>query len=179
MDYHLNYYIKHEVNNPEVIYKKKDNYYLTIREKKRILKNNIYGVDIDPLAVEVTKLSLLLKVLEGQFKDELEQQRTLFHGRALPNLENNIKCGNSLVSLDIYDKEYKDMNKPNMEHPFTYETEFPSVFENGGFDVIIGNPPFVRQESIKDMKEYLQDHYSVYTGTSDKYVYFLKNHLNY
>lgn len=177
LDYHLNYYIKHKVNNPEVIYKKKDNYYLTIREKKRILKNNIYGVDIDPLAVEVTKLSLLLKVLEGQFKDKLEQQRTLFHERALPNLENNIKCGNSLVSLDIYDKEYKDMNKPNMEHPFTYETEFPSVFENGGFDVIIGNPPFVRQESIKDMKEYLQDHYSVYTGTSDKYVYFFEKSL--
>lgn len=177
LDYHLKYYIKHERNNPEVIYQKKDNYYLTIREKKRILKNNIYGVDIDPLAVEVTKLSLLLKVLEGQFKDKLEQQRTLFHERVLPNLENNIKCGNSLVSLDVYDKEYKDVNKPNMEHPFTYELEFPAVFERGGFDVIIGNPPFVRQESIKDMKEYLKDHYDTYTGVADKYVYFFEKSL--
>lgn len=178
LDYHLNYYLKPEVKTPkEVVYEKNGNYYLTIREKKRILKNNIYGVDIDPLAVEVTKLSLLLKVLEDQFKDELQQQRTLFHERALPNLNDNIKCGNSLVSMDVYDKEYKDINKPNMEHPFNYEFEFKEVFDKGGFDIIIGNPPFVRQESIKDMKEYLKDHYDIYTGESDKYVYFFEKSL--
>ena len=66
------------------------------REKKRILLNNIYGVDIDPQAVEVTKLSLLLKVLEGESGETIANQLRLFHERALPDLGGNIKCGNSL-----------------------------------------------------------------------------------
>ena len=60
---------------------------LTIQEKKRILLNNIYGVDIDSQAVWVTKLSLLLKVLEGENQDALESQQKLFKERALPDLE--------------------------------------------------------------------------------------------
>ena len=71
-------------------------------EKKRILLNNIYGVDIDPQAVEVTKLSLLLKVLEGESDETLSKQLKLFQERALPDLGNNIKCGNSLIGPDFY-----------------------------------------------------------------------------
>ena len=70
---------------------------LTTAEKKRILLNNIYGVDIDPQAVEVTKLSVLLKVLEGESGETLANQLRLMHERALPDLDGNIKCGNSLV----------------------------------------------------------------------------------
>ena len=66
------------------------------------LLNNIYGVDIDPQAVEVTKLSLLLKVLEGESEQTLARQLKLFHERALPDLGNNIKCGNSLIGTDFY-----------------------------------------------------------------------------
>ena len=178
LDYHLEYYQNLQNPSKDVIYMDKNgNFHLTIREKKRILLNNIHGVDIDPLAVEVTKLSLLLKVLEDQKKDYVERQSKLFQERALPNLKNNVKCGNSLVGLDVYDKEYKGKDESNMQHPFDYETEFPEVFENNGFDIIIGNPPFVRQESIKDMKEYLKDHYDIYTGESDKYVYFFEKSL--
>ncbi len=79
------------------------NYRLTTAEKKRILLNNIYGVDIDPQAVEVTKLSLLLKVLEGESDETLSKQLKLFQERALPDLGNNIKCGNSLIGPDFYD----------------------------------------------------------------------------
>ena len=174
LNYHLEYYSNLKRPPRNVIYTYKGNIYLTIKEKKRILLNNIYGVDIDPLAVEVTKLSLLLKVLEDQNKDQLEQQRTLIPERTLPNLKNNIKCGNSLISTDVYEKEYKTINEPNMAHPFDYAKEFPG---NDGFDIIIGNPPYVRQESIKDMKPYLKDHYDTYTGVADKYVYFFEKSL--
>ena len=64
--------------------------------------NNIYGVDIDPQAVEVTKLSLLLKVLEGESQETIANQLRLFHQRALPDLGGNIKCGNSLIGPDFY-----------------------------------------------------------------------------
>ena len=74
----------------EIVRDEVGNWRLTLNEKKKILTRHIYGVDIDTQAVEVTKLSLLLKVLEG------ESQFKLFHERALPDLGNNIKCGNSL-----------------------------------------------------------------------------------
>ena len=76
---------------------------LTTAEKKRILLNNIYGVDIDRQAVEVTKLSLLLKVLEGETEETLGQQLSLWRERALPDLGDNIKCGNSLIGPDYFD----------------------------------------------------------------------------
>ena len=75
---------------------------LTTAEKKRILLNNIFGVDIDPQAVEVTKLSLLLKVLEGESGETITNQLRIFHERALPDLGGNIKCGNSLIGPDFY-----------------------------------------------------------------------------
>ena len=75
---------------------------LTTAKRKEILLNNIYGVDIDEQAVEVTKLSLLLKVLEGESGESIERQRRFLHERALPDLAGNIKCGNSLIGNDFY-----------------------------------------------------------------------------
>jgi hypothetical protein len=74
---------------------------LTIADRKRILLNNIYGVDIDPQAVEVTKLSHLLKVLEGETSQSIAPLFSMFHERALPDLGDNIKCGNSLSGPDF------------------------------------------------------------------------------
>ena len=74
---------------------------LTLAERRRILLTHIYGVDIDPQAVEVTKLSLLLKVLKGEDMAAREQ-REFFRVRALPDLGNNIRCGNSLIKPDFY-----------------------------------------------------------------------------
>ncbi len=76
---------------------------MTAAERKRILLDHIYGVDVDPQAVEVTKLSLLLKVLEGENTESLERQLRLFRQRALPDLASNIKCGNSLIGPDFYE----------------------------------------------------------------------------
>ncbi|NTW78091.1 MAG: N-6 DNA methylase, partial [Syntrophaceae bacterium] len=115
LDWHLKWYAE---NNPDKHAKAKkptlykgsgDAWHLTTAERKRILLNNIYGVDIDSQAVEVTKLSLLLKVLEGETGESLNQQRKLFHERALPNLGGNIKCGNSLIGPDFYDGRQMSM----------------------------------------------------------------------
>ena len=90
-------------NRPSLYQAQGGDWRLTTAERKRILLNNIYGVDIDSQAVEVTKLSLLLKVLEGENNQTLERQMKFFHERALPDLGDNIKCGNSLIGPDFYD----------------------------------------------------------------------------
>lgn len=115
---------------------------LTTAEKKRILLNNIYGVDLDSNAVEVTKLSLLLKCMEGETKETIEAQAKLFHDRILPTLDNNIKSGNSLIDLDYYDQEL-DFDEERKVKPFSWQKAFPEVFQQGGFDCVIGNPPYV------------------------------------
>ena len=96
---------------------------LTTAERKRILLNNIYGVDIDRQAVEVTKLSLLLKVLEGENEETISKQLKLFQERALPDLSNNIKCGNSLIGWDIL-KDNPSLGQVEIDriNPFDWET---------------------------------------------------------
>lgn len=120
---------------------------LTTQEKKRILLNSIYGVDIDPQAVEVTKLSLLLKVLEGESNQSLVAQLSLFKERALPDLDRNIKCGNSLIGTDFYDivqMSLLDEEEQYRINVFDWASAFPDVFSGNepGFDVVIGNPPY-------------------------------------
>jgi hypothetical protein len=138
---------------------------LTTAERKRILLNNIYGVDIDPQAVEVTKLSLLLKVLEGESDETISKQLKLFHERALPDLSENIKCGNSLIGPDFYDNQQMtllDDEERYRINAFNWNTEFAEVMEAGGFNTVIGNPPYVftRSQGIDEsQKSYF---YSLY-----------------
>jgi len=150
---------------------------LTSAERKRILLNNIYGVDIDTQAVEVTKLSLLLKVLEGENEETVSKQLTLFHERALPSLHQNIKCGNSLIGPDIFTDEKAALSPEEIRqiNPFDWQREFSSIMSNGGFDAVIGNPPYVRQEVLgQEFKEYTRKRYDSYAGTADLYVYFIE-----
>jgi type I restriction-modification system DNA methylase subunit len=149
---------------------------LTASERRRILVNNIFGVDIDDQAVEVTKLSLLLNVLEGETEQTLRAQLKMFHERALPDLENNIKSGNSLVRQEFFrfhktnffqDEEAARVNA------FDWNTEFASIMKSGGFDVIIGNPPW-GAEFTADELEYLRSAYAqVVARMVDSYIYFL------
>ena len=107
LDWHLQFYL---ANDPEkwakggkpALVQTGKGWKLTIDARKRILLNNIYGVDIDTQAVEVTKLSLLLKVLEGETGQTLQTILRMFQERALPDLGDNIKCGNSLIGPDFY-----------------------------------------------------------------------------
>jgi hypothetical protein len=161
--------------------KMRSDWRLTTAERKRILLNNIYGVDIDTQAVEVTKLSLLLKVLEEESEEHVSKQLKISAERALPSLHHNIRCGNSLVAPDYF--THKQAHPFNMEerkrvNSFDWSLEFPQVMKAGGFDVVIGNPPYVRQESLKDQKEYYQSRYAVYQGTADLYAYFIEKGIS-
>jgi len=173
LDWHVEYYSNLDQPPKNVIYTGKDGIpRLTIQEKKRILLNNIYGVDIDSQAVEVTKLSLLLKVLEDENKDVLEAQQKLIQERALPYLGDNIRCGNSLIGTDILDSNDLSSDELHDINPFDWEEEFPEVFENGGFDAVIGNPPW--GASFSDIElEYLKEKNSeIIVRMINSFLYF-------
>ncbi|MCI0454683.1 MAG: BREX-1 system adenine-specific DNA-methyltransferase PglX, partial [Candidatus Dadabacteria bacterium] len=141
---------------------------LTIHEKSTILQEHIFGVDIDEQAVEVTKLSLMLKMLGDEYG--------IVPGRAiLPMLDKNIKCGNSLISGDTLElKKYFGDDWYKVK-PFNWDEEYRKIMkEEGGFDVVIGNPPYVRQEMLGDFKEYFKENYKVFHGIADLYVYFIE-----
>lgn len=99
----------------------------------------------------------------------------------MPSLHDNIKCGNSLIGQDIYSNLPPILN--NEEHlnrinAFDWEREFPEIFEKGGFDAVIGNPPYVRQELLKGQKEYFKDRYEVYHGIAYLYAYFIEKGIS-
>jgi hypothetical protein len=156
---------------------------LTTAEKKRILLNNIYGVDIDSQAVEVTKLSLLLKVLEKENNETLERQLRMLHERALPDLGNNIKCGNSLIGADFYNGQQMSLLDDEEQYRinvFDWKAEFPTIFKgkSGGFDAVIGNPPYIRMEEFKELKTYLKERFACHDERADLYVYFIEREHN-
>jgi type I restriction-modification system DNA methylase subunit len=128
--------------------------------KTEILLSNVYGVDLDSQAVELAKLNLLLDALDEKAK--------------LPSIE-NVRIGNSLISgsekelKKHFGKEWRDKN------PFNWGEEFADVFKQGGFDVIIGNPPYGAELPDEDRK-YLDNIYSI--GSTDTAILFIKNSLN-
>lgn len=129
------------------------NWRLTTNEKKRILLNNIYGVDIDLQAVEVTKLSLLLKMLEGESDQTIGKQMKLMQDRVLPDLASNIKCGNSLIESDFYDDPTNlqlEVDVRRRINTFDWSNELRDVMRAGGFDAVIGNPPYLGGREWKE-----------------------------
>lgn len=157
---------------------------LTIGEKKRILTTHLFGVDIDAQAVEVSKLSLLLKALEGENDTTLSLQLRLFHDRALPNLAENIKCGNSLIGPDYFSgKLLPDHDELKRVNPFDWRAAFPDAMRSGGFDCVIGNPPYVRIQTMKEwapleVEVFKEVFRSASTGNYDIYVVFIEQGLN-
>lgn len=192
LDWHLQWYTendpgKHAKAKRPILYKGYgDTWHLTTAERKRILLNNIYGVDIDIQAVEVTKLSLLLKVLEDETDETLNRQRMLFHERALPDLGNNIKCGNSLIGPDFYDGKQialLDSEETQRINVFDWQAEFPEIFKAGGFDAVIGNPPYIRIQALKEwapkeVEFYKSAYKSAQKGNYDIYVVFVEKGLH-
>lgn len=179
LNWYRDEYAKDPKKHKKVLYRTQgDEWRLTTEEKKRILLTHIHGVDIDPQAVEVTKLSLLLKVLEGENDETLRTYMKLFHDRALPDLAGNIKCGNSLIGPDFYQGRqmgFLDEEEQYRINAFDWHAEFPGIMQSGGFDAVIGNPPYVRQELLgQGFKEYAQRKYETYHGVADLYVYFVE-----
>ena len=158
---------------------------LTTPERKRILRQHVFGVDIDPQAVEVTKLSLLLKLLEGETEETIEAQLELFHERALPDLGSNIKSGNSLISDDFYEMFQDalfDEETTVRINTFDWPEEFPEVMvaDAPGFHAVIGNPPYVLiQDDFRDGQQldYFRDKYEVAAFKVDTYHLFMERGL--
>lgn len=148
---------------------------LRLEERKRILLDNIYGVDIDPQAVEVAKLSLLLKVIEG------ETQLAFEVDRLLPDLDLNIICGNSLVGTDFYPTdELINLTPDELENvnALDWPGAFPTIAERRGFDAVIGNPPWLMAGYyVADSMAYFHRTYETCTGKADLYYLFLEKSL--
>ncbi|MEI8306316.1 MAG: TaqI-like C-terminal specificity domain-containing protein [Chloroflexales bacterium] len=185
IDWHLAQYV---ADGPQKykkqIYQLPDGAYrLTPTERKRILLNNIYGVDLDAQAVEVTKLSLCLKMLEGETSQTIAHQQSFLQQRVLPDLSANIKCGNALIGPDFYatpgaaDLGADDLYRINA---FDWQTEFPAAMRAGGFDAVIGNPPYVfgrdwKALDIPDkMKQYLGNRYTSSPYQLDMFSIFME-----
>ena len=154
-------------------------YKLTIEEKQRILLASIYGVDIDEQAVEVSKLSLYLKLLEDEGREAASKEELFKHTdlKLLPSLMNNIKCGNSLVSNDYYlNKELFDLEDLRRVNAFDFEKAFPFIKEGELFDCVIGNPPYFNIQTLgakSEIANYIQNKYSdIWQDKSDILFYF-------
>jgi len=187
LDWHHAWYLAHgperwaKGRNP-VLVQTTSGWKLTIAERKRILLDNIYGVDIDPQAVEVTKLSLLLKVLEGASEQTIQPFLRLFQQRALPDLGDNIKCGNSLIGPDFYQQKElplltdEDRLRVNV---FDWDGEFPEIMKSGGFDAVIGNPPYIRIQRIDHIQsDYFYKSYKTPMSKTDLSQLFLEKSLS-
>lgn len=194
LDWHRDYYKNNDIKKKEKFLTPDGN--LTTAIKKQILLNNIFGVDIDTNAVEVTKLSLMLKAMEGESNASINEQMQLFHERVLPTLDNNIKSGNSLIDLYFYDSQIDF--EPGVEKktkPFNWESAFPQVFGSvasgsgglglgtgdKGFDVVIGNPPYVLLEGEfrnDDMISYFRKKYKCASYKLDLYHLFIEKGIN-
>ena len=195
LNWHRDWYVaddpeKHaRSRNPRLYRGPAGDWRLTTAEKKRILLNNIYGLDIDPQAVEVTKLSLLLKVLEGESGETISNQLRFLHERALPDLDANVKCGNSLVGPDFYNGHqlnlFDDEERWRINAFDWHDTEhgFGAIMAAGGFDAVIGNPPYIRIQTLNETQpeavEYFGRHYGAAAkGNYDIYVLFLEKGLS-
>lgn len=149
---------------------------LTSDAKADIVIRNIYGVDIDPQAVEVTQMSLYLKVLEGENQQTLATQQRLFQRAYLPPLDDNIKCGNSLLDFgDVPPTLLRDELAYRI-NPFDWQNQphgFGKVFKaRGGFDAVIGNPPYTRVQVLRRFRPeetglYVEKYRSAATGSFD------------
>ncbi len=177
LDWTLNWYIANDPakwakgKNPP-IYEGDKAWQLTMEKKKELLTSHIFGVDIDAQAVEVTKLSLLLKVVENP------GQLDLFGERILPDLGENIKCGNSLIGPDYYDNQQLTMFDSEEQYrvnAFDWKSEFKIIFQKGGFDAVIGNPPYRKERDSKDLLiDLLKSDYGkkYYQGKMDFWYFF-------
>jgi len=133
-----------------------------------ILLNNIFGVDIDTQEVEVTKLSLMLKCMEGETKSSINAQMN-FGERVLPTLDDNIKCGNSLIDVDFYDTEF-DFGSDRKIKPFNWQNAFPEVFQLKKGRT---NEDLIKQyNKVKKLQEDADDLIDKYTANEPDHYYF-------
>ena len=194
LDWHRDWYVKDGADkwtkgrSPALYQSQEGEWRLTTMERKRILLNNIYGVDIDAQAVETTKLSLLLKVLEGENEQTISRQLKMFQERALPDLGNNIKCGNSLIGPDFYSGDLFSAREPQGHgsrqkdagddermriNAFDWNAEFKDIMDGTGFDAVIGNPPWGATFSEPELDYLKKKNAEIVVRMIDSFMYFV------
>ncbi|WP_377888881.1 Eco57I restriction-modification methylase domain-containing protein [Alkalihalobacillus sp. R86527] len=154
-----------------------DNVYLTVNAKKSIMNSCLYGIDIDETAIEVTKLSLALKVIDNNHPVVLNEVG-IFDQRILQGIHQNLKNGNTLVETDFLNCEDVPDSEIYSANPFDLKLEFAEVMELGGFTHIIGNPPYVEPKHYTklypNIYEYIKNKHQAATGKGDISIYFIK-----
>jgi hypothetical protein len=149
-----------------------DKWQLTRSERERLLLTQIYGVDLDPQAVEITQLGLYLLVL-GDSSDRAP----------LPNLSHNIQCGNAVIEafIEAVIETVSDTGQPRSDRPFNWQQAFPEILQSGGFDLVIGNPPYLDSEGmtthLPDWRRYCAANYQTATGNWDLFCVFIEKAL--
>ena len=148
---------------------------LTTLMKGRILKNNLFGVDLDKQATELAQMSLYIKCLDGLKNENLLQLD--LKDALLPSLTQNIICGNSLIGSDFIQDDFFGLSvrEKHKINPFDWEKNFPFIKETGGFDAVIGNPPYVKYENLdKNLISYYIDNFNCAKKFFDIFQLFLE-----
>lgn len=152
--------------------------------KHEILRTNIFGVDIDAEAVEVTRFNLLLAVLDGEDRETAAR----FDAALLPDIDAQIVSGNSLITphfLAVYPETRLNRSELLAVNPFDFTQAFPGVMGDGGFDVIVGNPPYVRIQTLAEFEPFQVAYFQTYSAFKsarahnfDKYLLFIERAID-
>jgi len=186
INWHLEEYLnlKKEKSSSTILPIKKmgdGHWQLSWEEKKQILTNNIYGVDINRIAVESVELILLLKLLEDISPKIIQDQLKLFWQHALPDLGNNIKCGNALIESDIYKlQQFVKISEEQKStiNPLDWQKEFKKFNPIENFDIVIGHPPLYFSEFfIQKIKPYFKQRYDHFKDFKNSYLLFYEKSL--
>ncbi len=191
LGYITTWYNKNPKKAPEGTLEKHEGAFrLSLEAKSQILLDNIFGVDIDPQAVEVAQLSLYLKLLEDETTATARQYTLKLHRTLLPSLSDNIKCGNSLINSRFFDDRplLDDGTLRQKINPFDWNAEFPDIMKSGGFDAIIGNPPYVNAwelyATVPEVRDYINSgtvfksadrHWDLYVVFIEKAISLIKS----
>ncbi len=178
--YHTTYYNaagkKGEARTAGCIENADGSFTLSIAQRREILRNNIYGVDVDAQATEVAQLSLALKLLEDATTATARAFQPRLGEKILPDMTKNIICGNSLIDHDILDGQLFERNEERKLNPMSYEDKFPEIMRRGGFDAIVGNPPY-GADFNQVTKDYLLRNYNAQNYQLDSYLIFLEKSI--
>jgi len=178
LNYHQKWYIKNQKDkNYKQDWYKSKNGEITVTLNKRgdILQKNIFGVDIDSEATEVSIMSLYLKMLDDGF-DKGERDLFFIKGAILPDMSDNVKCGNSLIGNDLFNGllDFSNYNYKLIK-PFEWKEEYKNIFQSGGFDCVLGNPPYVDVKILsEENKNILIDKYNSASKRFDLYIPFIE-----
>lgn len=163
LEYHRKWYQENPAQaKKDGCYFQEGKWILSLKQKTKILTNNIFGVDLDAQAVEVTQVSLYLKLLEDETTATTQDTWVMFKEQLLPNLTNNIICGNSLIETNFLEGYLFDRKEELKLRPMNFTDTFPDIMKKGGFDAIVGNPPWVFTKYVdwgELTKNYISDKY--------------------